>query len=524
MINKPFFRIVIPAFLTLLVIITVHFLTPTLKAQTSPPIASPIALPIAPSIASAIAPPIALPIAPFVHLFEWKWNDVAQECETFLAPNGYGAVQVSPPNEHAVIAEANYPWWQRYQPISYRIKSRSGDRAEFAAMVARCHAVGVNVYADAVINHMAAISSGVGSAGTSFTRYNYPGSYEPKDFHTCRRGISNYGDHDEVTNCELVGLPDLDTGANRVREKISDYLTDLVNLGVDGFRIDAAKHIKTKDLAAILRRVYSNLRGVHSKPFIYQEVIDPGTEAVRKSEYYDNGQVTEFEYGKMVGEAFLGVEGQNLAQLEKLAESSRLMPSEKAIAFIDNHDKQRGHGGGGNYLTYKQGQIYNLANIFMLAYPYGIPQVMSSYNFTHSDQGPPSDSEGNTNSVYINGEANCFKEWTCEHRWGAIARMVSFHNLSANQSLTHWWSNGGNQIAFGRGNIGFVVINREAQPLTQTFQTGLSSGFYCNVVVANAIGCSPTEEVKVNRRGQITLTVEGMNAIAIHKGSKIPRR
>lgn len=30
-----------------------------------------------------------------VHLFEWKWNDIADECENFLAPKGYGAVQVS---------------------------------------------------------------------------------------------------------------------------------------------------------------------------------------------------------------------------------------------------------------------------------------------------------------------------------------------------------------------------------------------------------------------------------------------
>lgn len=36
----------------------------------------------------------------FVHLFEWSWGDIAVECETFLGPKGYKAVQVSPPNEH----------------------------------------------------------------------------------------------------------------------------------------------------------------------------------------------------------------------------------------------------------------------------------------------------------------------------------------------------------------------------------------------------------------------------------------
>jgi len=29
-----------------------------------------------------------------VHLFEWKFNDIAAECERFLAPYGYAGVQV----------------------------------------------------------------------------------------------------------------------------------------------------------------------------------------------------------------------------------------------------------------------------------------------------------------------------------------------------------------------------------------------------------------------------------------------
>jgi alpha-amylase len=47
----------------------------------------------------------------FVHLFEWKWKDIAEECERFLGPNGFGAVQVSPPNEHALIDSPFRPWY-----------------------------------------------------------------------------------------------------------------------------------------------------------------------------------------------------------------------------------------------------------------------------------------------------------------------------------------------------------------------------------------------------------------------------
>lgn len=76
-----------------------------------------------------------------VHLFEWKWTDIARECENFLAPNGFAGVQISPPNEN-IIAPSR-PWWERYQPVSYKLITRSGNEAAFADMTRRCNAVGV---------------------------------------------------------------------------------------------------------------------------------------------------------------------------------------------------------------------------------------------------------------------------------------------------------------------------------------------------------------------------------------------
>src|SRR5688572_32563824 len=53
-----------------------------------------------------VAAPTPGPRTVFVHLFEWKWADVARECESFLGPKGYAAVQVSPPQEH-IVAPGN---------------------------------------------------------------------------------------------------------------------------------------------------------------------------------------------------------------------------------------------------------------------------------------------------------------------------------------------------------------------------------------------------------------------------------
>ncbi|KAG8228002.1 hypothetical protein J437_LFUL007975 [Ladona fulva] len=50
---------------------------------------------------------------------------------------------VSPVHECLVVNDPYRPWWERYQVISYKIVSRSGNEDEFADMVRRCNAVGV---------------------------------------------------------------------------------------------------------------------------------------------------------------------------------------------------------------------------------------------------------------------------------------------------------------------------------------------------------------------------------------------
>lgn len=451
-----------------------------------------------------------------VHLFEWTWSDIAQECETVLGPQGYQAVQISPPQEHIVAPDKGFPWWQRYQPVSYQLTSRSGDRAQLVEMVQRCRAVGVEIYADAVINHMAAVDSAPGSAGTKFSRYDYPGLYRPEDFNACREPITDYQDADQVTQCELVSLPDLNTALPKVQAQLADYLTDLASLGITGFRIDAAKHMRSEDLAAILTQVRDR---VEPDPFIYQEVIDPGTEAIKKHDYYGLGDVIDFEYGRLVGEAFLNVGDRTLADLPQALSTANLVPSHQAVVFIDNHDKQRGHGGGGNYVTYHDGQLHTLAMVYMLAHPYGKPRIMSSYAFDDSEQGPPATTEGRTRTVYGPDALGCGGEWVCEHRQPAVTALVAFRAATQTvPEMTDWWSNGGNQIAFGRGDRGFVVINREATTLTKTFQTQLPAGDYCEVISAEANaneGCDRV--ITVNAAGQFVATVEGMSAIALHR-------
>ena len=52
-----------------------------------------------------------------VHLFEWKWDDIAAECENFLAPKGYAGVQVSDRERERFLGHTNYrTYYFRYLP------------------------------------------------------------------------------------------------------------------------------------------------------------------------------------------------------------------------------------------------------------------------------------------------------------------------------------------------------------------------------------------------------------------------
>ncbi|XP_049873298.1 alpha-amylase 1-like [Pectinophora gossypiella] len=467
-----------------------------------------------------------------VHLFEWKWDDIADECERWLGPKGFGGIQVSPPNENLVIWSANRPWWERYQPISYRLVTRSGNEAQFASMVRRCNNAGVRIYVDAIINHMTGTWSenvGTGGSTANFGEWNYPSvPYGRNDFNwpQCVIQGSDYGCCPErVRNCELSGLKDLNQGSEYVRGMIVGYMNHLIQLGVAGFRIDAAKHMWPGDLKIIYDRL-SNLNTDHgfssgARPYIYQEVIDLGGEAISRDEYTSLAAVTEFKYGMELSGAFSG--RNQLRWLVNWGPQWGLLAHEVSLTFIDNHDNQRGHGAGGAILTYKEAKKYKGAIAFMLAHPYGEPQLMSSFAFTNTEAGPPMDSQGNIISASINSDNSCGNGWICEHRWRQIASMVNFRNAAAGHGINDWWDNSSNQIAFCRGGQAFIAFNNDSWDLNQTLQTCLPAGTYCDIVSGEKQGNSCTgKTIQVGNDGRAHISV-GANDydmfLAIHVGT-----
>jgi alpha-amylase len=312
----------------------------------------------------------------------------------------------------------------------------------------------------------------------------------------------------------------------------------LARLGVAGFRIDAAKHIQQVELDDILAIVDSTMTAESRPlPYYFLEVIGGSGEALAPRDYfgeaYGSGgaaDITEFTFVG-VGDKFLGAGGQHLSQLNPDGPAGSqfspaawgLLPSDKAVVFLQNHDTQHTTG----TISYRDASVFRVANVWMLAQPYGYPSILSAYAFSRpleNSMGPPSDANGWTNDVSCAAslETATDGEWVCEHRDPYIFRMVAFRKLVAGTDVNHWWDNGANAIAFSRGAKGFVAISRESAPVSTAVATGMAAGTYCDILTGGLAGaaCSGTPVV-VDSTGTIQLRLEPNSAVAIDVAARL---
>jgi len=435
-----------------------------------------------------------------IQMFQWDWDSIAAECKSFIGPAGYGFVQVSPPQEHINGSQ----WWTDYQPVSYILTSKRGDRSQFQNMISACHTAGVKVIADTIFNHMAGFDNGTGVAGSSYEHYVYQGIYQAQDFHYCGletgNQIVNYTNRLEVQTCQLDNLADLATDTEYVRSRLAKYANDLLSLGVDGFRLDASKNIAASDLANITSRLSS------SNIYITQEVIYGGV--VDPNEYVNNGDVLEFRYATALQSAFSGDSTGGIAGLQNLPlDNQGWVTAEKANIFVADHDTERG---GSSLNMTSPSNTYITASIFSLAHPYGTPSVLSSYSFSNYDDGAPNNGSG------ICTDTGGKDGWYCQHRLTAISGMVGFRNAVGSAPMTNWTSPQSQQIAFGRGSIGYVAINNLDSAWDASFSTSLPDGKYCDVISGTGSSGKCTGTTITVSQGSFTGSIPPRGAVAIH--------
>ena len=449
-----------------------------------------------------------------------------------LGPAGYAGVQVAPPadslkrNYTTDDAPILHPWWEVYQPASYNITGRMGTETEFRNMVTTCRRAGVKVYVDAVINHM----TGQGTksyGGVTYSHFKYPGLYTARNFHqkgtdcpTANGGIQDFNNYRQVTQCELLGLADLATDDLGTRDIIAGYLNKLIGYGVSGFRVDAAKHVGIEDMIALQKLLHKTADG--TRPYVSLEVFPDGPGKVSQWAFTQAGSVLGFDYAFQIERAYRSYNGSgytgNIASLAVFGEAAGLVPSDRSLVFIENHDTERDNPDSARTLSYRDGRTNIIAHEFMLAYPYGTPQVYSAFSFPvdQTYASPPATAGG------IIKDTDCANGWVCVDRDPGVLAMVKFRNAVANAPLRAWWDDGDNVIAFSRGTQGFFASNNGTAAKTTSIATTVQPGTYCDTIHGSRTGttCSGPRVV-VDSHGVARVTVGAKDSVAFTAADRI---
>lgn len=278
-----------------------------------------------PSQAFAAEQPIAI-----FHAFNQNYNDVEVfVCE--LANQGYSHVQISP----AQKSNPGNEWWKRYQPVNYNEIEGLGSDNDLKKLTDKAHSCNVKVIADVVFNHMGNLDGGEGFENLD----KFPG-LSKNDFQTpdnnpgqrpCEVGDNNGysdGNRNSELNCWLGGLPDLKFTDN-VKTIQTAHIKTLLELGVDGFRFDAAKHIPEDVVREYID--YINQQG-NGKTWNYLEVIEDSD--TKAEDYNWIAAVTDFRLYNSMKNAFTFS-----GDLRSLPANA--VDDSRSVTFGTNHDTIR---------------------------------------------------------------------------------------------------------------------------------------------------------------------------------------
>ncbi|MCP8968272.1 alpha-amylase family glycosyl hydrolase [Ectobacillus ponti] len=214
-----------------------------------------------------------------------------------------------------------------YWPKDFsKVDEHFGTMEDMKKLVKEAHKRNMKVILDYVANH---------------TGPNHPWLNDPakKDWFHPQQDITNWDDQTELENNWLFGLPDLNHENPDVRKFLIDNAKYWIKeTGVDGFRLDAIKHIP-KDF---LKEFVSSIKKEYPNFFFIGEVLSEDPKYV--SEYKDTGidAFLNYPYYKEITDAF-SKPGVSPDRLYNEWERDQQLYQDPYMlgTFIDNHDQVR---------------------------------------------------------------------------------------------------------------------------------------------------------------------------------------
>ena len=432
-----------------------------------------------------------------VELFGWPFDDIAEECD-ILKVAGYLGIKITPPNEHVftknwIESDGLNPWEYFIQPVSYKLNSRLGNKTQLKSMINKCRKNNIRIYSQIVINQMTYNGNDIyeehyeerdcspnnkwtaksSNAGSPFFTilgrkdlnkytgripiFEFPSvPYCGTDIH-CKKGYQ-YSNYPEYDSSWINGLIDLNTGKPYVQQRIADFLTELISIGISGFSIYNGKYISTTDYCGIFGKFKENL-GDEYLPKDFFAILEMSFESNDEINYFICNNNIDESFGSNFDEKLRGVlSGDDYKKIKIqtkniiTCDSSPIINEDKYISVFENEKNQLNDENNINTLIQNvEGHKSNYINMFQNTNS-KIKIVFSSYTITNGGTGFP---DGYSDCTGIEG---CIK---------SVPYSKAYDPLSTGYDT----ENEGNNLqgVYTRVHRDLLIINamRESMNLTQ---------------------------------------------------------
>jgi len=284
--------------------------------------------------------------------FQAYWGgDLAgiQQKMSYIAGMGVTAIWISPPidnenkNEGGDSRAAPY---HGYQGRDFkRVEEHFGDATNsftaFDNLVTAAHTNGIKVIVDFAPNH--SNNNINGEFGAFFDNGVLVGNFtnDTNGYFHHNPNISDFNDRYQDQYYTLSNLADF----NQENPTVDAYLKSAVQVfqqhHVDGFRVDAIKHVTWGWLYSFINSIYTNANTFTFGEWIADTTSDPLYHDLYKLANHSGFSVLDFPLYHAIDDVF--ARGNSFSEIDSVLsqEASNFQQVNDLVTFLDNHDRQR---------------------------------------------------------------------------------------------------------------------------------------------------------------------------------------
>lgn len=315
--------------------------------------------------------------------FGGDWKGITDKInDGYFTNMGITALWISPPveNIYSVMAGDSTSYHGYWARDFKKTNPFFGSFADFQTLVNTAHANNIKVIIDFVPNHTSPadpLNTSYGENGNLYDNGTLLGGYTNDTSNLFNHnGGTDFSTYEDGIYKNLYDLADL----NQQNTIVDSYLKSAVNkwldLGIDGLRIDAVKHMPMGWQKNFMDSVYN-----HQQVFTFGEWFLGNSNTDQQNSYFANESgmnLLDFRYAQKVRQVFRDG-SDTMYGLDSMINSTSTDYNHvnDEVTFFDNHDMDRFYQVGANKTNVDDALVLGLTSRGVPAIYYGTEQYMT---------------------------------------------------------------------------------------------------------------------------------------------------